>query len=84
MRIYDINEKKRNNKKLNKDEIKYFVNGYVNKQIPDYQMSALLMAIYFNGMDDEELALNGWGVLYTFFLYSKCIFSFSFEEKNST
>ena len=56
MRIYDIIEKKRNNKKLNKDEIKYFVNGYVNKQIPDYQMSALLMAIYFNGMDDEELA----------------------------
>lgn len=56
MRIYDIIEKKRNNKKLTKEEISYFVNGYVNKEIPDYQISALLMAIYFNGMDDTELA----------------------------
>ena len=56
MRIYDIIEKKRNNKVLTKEEINYFVNGYVNKEIPDYQMSALLMAIYFNGMNDKELA----------------------------
>lgn len=56
MRIYDIIEKKRNNKKLSKEEISFFVNGYVNKEIPDYQMAALLMAIYFNGMDDNELA----------------------------
>ena len=55
MRMIDIIEKKRDNKKLSKEEIEYWINGYVNDEIPDYQVSSLLMAIYFNGLDDEEL-----------------------------
>lgn len=56
MRMYDIIEKKRDNKILSKQEIEFFVNGYVNNEIPDYQVSSLLMAIYFNGLNDNELA----------------------------
>jgi len=56
MRMVDIIQKKKNNKKLSKDEIKYWVMGYVNNEIPDYQISSLLMAICFNGLDDEELS----------------------------
>lgn len=54
MRISDIILKKRNGEKLSKEEIEYFVNGYTKGEIPDYQASALLMAIYFKGMDAEE------------------------------
>lgn len=56
MRIYDIINKKRNQLALTADEIEFFVNGYVNGVIPDYQISALLMAICINGMTDEETA----------------------------
>lgn len=55
MRMYDIIEKKRDGEKLSYDEIKFWIDGYVNNQIPDYQVSSLLMAIYFRGLDDEEL-----------------------------
>ncbi|MFW5891684.1 MAG: thymidine phosphorylase, partial [bacterium] len=51
---YDIIERKKTGKKLNKKEIKYIIEGYINEEIPDYQVSALLMAIYFQGMDNEE------------------------------
>ena len=54
MRVYDIIEKKRDNKSLNKEEIEYIINEYVSGKIPDYQMSAFLMAVYFNGMNEEE------------------------------
>ena len=54
MRIYDIIEKKRDGLKLTKDEIDFFVKGYTEGSIEDYQASALLMAIYINGMDEEE------------------------------
>jgi len=50
----EIIRKKRDGKKLTKDEISLFINGYLNGTIPDYQMSAFLMAIYFQGMDFEE------------------------------
>ncbi|MDO5717874.1 MAG: thymidine phosphorylase [Tissierellia bacterium] len=56
MRIYDIIEKKKRGIELNKPEIDYIVNGYLIGDIPDYQMSAFLMAIYFQGMTDEELS----------------------------
>ena len=46
--MYDIIEKKRDNFKLSKEEIEYFVENYVNGNIPDYQASSLLMAIFFN------------------------------------
>lgn len=54
MRITDIIRKKRDGFSLSKEEIDFFINGYVNGEIPDYQISALLMAIYFNDMNDEE------------------------------
>ena len=56
MRIVDIILKKRNGLKLNKKEIDYFITNYVKGNIPDYQASSLLMAIYFNGLDSEETA----------------------------
>ncbi len=55
MDIIDIIEKKRDGYILSKEEIEYFVNGYVSNGIPDYQISSLLMAIYFKGLNDEEL-----------------------------
>lgn len=59
MRAADIIIKKRGNpapQPLTKEEIQFMVDGYVAKTIPDYQMSAFLMAIYFNGMSFEETA----------------------------
>lgn len=55
-RMVDIIEKKRNGGKLLQEEITFFVNGYTDGSIPDYQASAFLMAIYFQGMDAEEQA----------------------------
>lgn len=54
MHILDIISKKKQGIKLTKEEIYYVVNGYTDGIIPDYQISALLMAIYFKGMDAEE------------------------------
>jgi pyrimidine-nucleoside phosphorylase len=54
--VPDIIEKKKRGLKLSKDEIQFIIDGYVNKDIPDYQVSALLMAIYFKGMDEDETA----------------------------
>lgn len=56
MRMYDIIEKKRDNQALTKEEIQFFIQGYTNGEIPDYQVSALLMAIYFQDMNDQERA----------------------------
>lgn len=56
MRITEIIRKKRDGFALSKEEIEFFINGYVDGSIPDYQISALLMAIYFNDMDDRETA----------------------------
>ena len=56
MRMIDIIEKKRDGRALTREEIQYFVKGYVVGTIPDYQVSALLMAVYFNGMTKEETA----------------------------
>ena len=54
MRMYDLIMKKRNGFALDEGEIKYLVNEYVAGNIPDYQMSAFLMAVYFKGMTKEE------------------------------
>lgn len=54
MRMYDIIAKKRDGKELTKEEIDYVVKGFTDGVIPDYQMSALLMAIYFNKMTYQE------------------------------
>ncbi len=54
MRMVDIIEKKRDNHALTKEEIEFFVKGYTQGDIPDYQASALMMAVYFNDMNDDE------------------------------
>lgn len=55
MRMVDIITKKRDGKALSTEEIQFFVSGYTNGTIPDYQASALAMAIYFQGMSTREL-----------------------------
>ena len=55
MRMYDIILKKRANLPLTDEEIRFVIDGYVNGEIPDYQVSALLMTIVFNGMNAREL-----------------------------
>ena len=54
MNILEIIEKKRDKKELSKEEIEYFIEGYTHDKIADYQASALIMAIYLNGMTKQE------------------------------
>jgi len=56
MRMVDLIQKKKQGGKLTRDEINFIISGYTSGEVPDYQMSALLMAIYFKGMDKEEIA----------------------------
>ncbi|GAA0458572.1 pyrimidine-nucleoside phosphorylase [Alkalibacillus silvisoli] len=56
MRMYDIIEKKRDHLELTDEELNFFINGYTDGSIPEYQASALAMAIYFNGMSEQERA----------------------------
>jgi pyrimidine-nucleoside phosphorylase len=56
MRMVDLIEKKRDGLELSKEEIKFIINGYTDGSIPDYQISALTMAIYFKGMTEKERA----------------------------
>lgn len=59
MRMYDIIMKKRNGGILTTEEINFFIEGYTKGEIPDYQVSALMMAVYFQGMNETEtLALT--------------------------
>ena len=79
---YNIIQKKRDKGKLSKEEITWFINGLTSGEIADYQMSALLMAIYLNGMDIEETA-----ALTDAMLYSGKVLNFPeqhFIDKHST
>ena len=59
MRMYDLIMKKRNGGTLTDEEINFMIDGYTKEEIPDYQMSAMMMAIYFQGMNEKEtLALT--------------------------
>lgn len=55
-RFVDLIQKKKSGETLTKEEIDFMITDYAAGKIPDYQMSAMLMAIYFNGMENEELA----------------------------
>lgn len=55
MRMVDLIEKKRDGNELSKEEIEYIVTNYTNGKIPDYQVSALLMAIFYQDMTNEEI-----------------------------
>ncbi len=56
MRTVDLIQRKRDGEELAPEEIEYLVVGYTNGDIPDYQMSAFLMAVYFSGMSDREVS----------------------------
>ena len=56
MHMYDLLIKKRDGEALSAEEISYMIHAYVAGEIEEYQMSAMLMAIYFQGMTDEETA----------------------------
>ncbi len=72
MRAVDIIRKKRDRERLSKEEIEFFINGYVDGTIPDYQAAALLMATFLNGMEDEEAF-----ILTKTMMYSGKVFDFS-------
>ncbi len=55
MQVYDLIRKKRNGGTLSAEEIKFFIQGYADEDIPDYQAAAMAMAIFFQGLADEEL-----------------------------
>ncbi len=57
MRAYDCIAKKRDGGELTEEEIHYMISSYVSGKIPDYQMAAFLMAVYFRGMTDRETAV---------------------------
>lgn len=65
MRMVDIIEKKRNHLALTEEEISFVIDGYVKGNIPDYQVSAWLMAVFFNGMTDEESSYLTKSMLYS-------------------
>lgn len=56
MRTVDLIQKKRDGHELSTDEIKWLINGYVDGTVPDYQMSAFAMAVYFKGMSTREIS----------------------------
>jgi pyrimidine-nucleoside phosphorylase len=55
MLAYSLIEKKQQGAALSKKELQFLINGFLSKTIPDYQISAFLMAVYFKGMEDEEI-----------------------------
>ncbi len=65
MHIYDIIKKKRDGGEMTECETEFFIKGMVNGEIPDYQVSALLMAIYFQGMTDREMSALTMAMAYS-------------------
>src|SRR5580704_3499667 len=56
MRTVDLIQRKRDGQELDSEEISYLVDGYTRGEIPDYQVSAFLMAVFFKGMTDREVS----------------------------
>jgi pyrimidine-nucleoside phosphorylase len=65
MNTVELIRKKRNKENLTKEEILYLINNYTKNKIPDYQFSAFLMAVYFNGMRKEETSALTEAMLYS-------------------
>ena len=72
MNIQEIIAKKRDKQELTKEEINFFITEYTNNNIADYQASALIMAIYLNGMSKEE-TVNLTTAMATFWGYTRFI-----------
>ena len=86
MRMVDLIEKKRDGLALTDEEIRFVIDGFTNGSIPDYQMSAFAMAVFFKGMTDHETAVLTDAMMRSgdtidcnrsFFLFAHFVFSFS-------
>lgn len=84
MNILEIISKKRDAKELNKEEIEYFVQEYTKGNITDYQASALIMAIYINGMNDKEIADLTLAMAYSGEVLDLSKFGTNVVDKHST
>lgn len=84
MNILDIIAKKRDKKILTKEEIEYFIDSYVKEEITDYQASALIMAIYINGMTDEEIKDFTLAMAYSGEVLDLSMFGENVVDKHST
>ena len=84
MNILEIIAKKRDAKELSKEEIEYFIKGYTNGEIQDYQASALVMAIYINGMNDREITDLTLAMAYSGEVLNLSCFGKNVVDKHST
>ena len=84
MNILEIISKKRDAKELNKEEIEYFIKGYTNGEIQDYQAAALIMAIYINGMNDREITDLTLAMAYSGEVLDLSCFGENVVDKHST
>lgn len=84
MNILEIIAKKRDKKSLSKEEIEYFIEGYTNGSITDYQASALVMAIYINGMNDEEITNLTLAMAHSGEMLDLSVFGKNVVDKHST
>ena len=84
MNILEIIAKKRDKKSLTKEEIEYFIEGYTNGSITDYQASALVMAIYINGMNDEEITNLTLTMAHSGEMLDLSVFGKNVVDKHST
>src|SRR6201999_4001105 len=65
MRTVDLIHRKRGGEELSPEEIAFLVTGYTSGEIPDYQMSAFLMAVFFSGMSDREVSALTDGMMHS-------------------
>lgn len=84
MNILEIIAKKRDNKELSKDEIEYFIKEYTNGNITDYQASALIMAIYIQGMNKEEITNLTLAMAHSGEMLDLSVFGKNVVDKHST
>ena len=83
MNTVELITKKREGLALTADEIEYLVKGYTAGDIPDYQMSAFLMAVYFNGMDKVETVALTKIMKESGDIVDLSVVIFSFSHKNN-